>query len=105
VDRVVEIRLLDLATRVELAAFDDATFYDAMQRARDRGLFAAPMVVSSVLDCVTGVAGIVSAALVVAVLQARHVHPPRRRAPGADRGQRRDPPRRGGRPGGRERLG
>jgi ATP-binding cassette, subfamily B, bacterial len=69
VERVVEIRLLDLTTRVELAAFDDAAFYDAMQRARDRGLFAAPQVVSSVLDCVTGVAGIVSTALVVAVLQ------------------------------------
>jgi ATP-binding cassette, subfamily B, bacterial len=69
VERVVEIRLLDLTTQVELTAFDDATFYDAMQRARDRGLFAAPSVVSSVLDCVTGIAGIVSAALVVAVLQ------------------------------------
>ena len=69
VGQVVEIRLLDLTTRVDLAAYDDASFYDAMQRARDRGLFAAPMVVSSVLDCVTGVAGIVSAAVVVAVLQ------------------------------------
>jgi ATP-binding cassette subfamily B protein/ATP-binding cassette subfamily C protein len=28
VDRVVEIRLLDLTTRVELAAFDDAAFYE-----------------------------------------------------------------------------
>ena len=69
VGQVVEIRLLDLTTQVDLAAYDDASFYDAMQRARDRGLFAAPMVVSSVLDCVTGVAGIVSAAVVVAVLQ------------------------------------
>jgi ATP-binding cassette subfamily B protein len=69
VERVVEIRLLDLTTRVELAAFDDASFYDAMQRARDRGLFAAPRVVANVLDCVTGIAGIVSAASVVAVLQ------------------------------------
>lgn len=69
VNRVVEIRLLDLTTRVELAAFDDATFYDAMQRARDRGLYSAPPVVTSVLDCVTGIAGIVSAASVVAVLQ------------------------------------
>jgi ATP-binding cassette, subfamily B, bacterial len=69
VDRVVEIRLLDLTTQVELAAFDDAEFYDAMQRARDRGTFAASMVVTNVLDCVTGAAGIVSAALVVAVLQ------------------------------------
>jgi len=69
VDRVVEIRLLDLTTQVELAAFDDAEFYDAMQRARDRGTFAASMVVTNVLDRVTGAAGIVSAALVVAVLQ------------------------------------
>jgi ATP-binding cassette, subfamily B, bacterial len=69
VDRVVEIRLLDLTTRVELAAFDDAEFYDAMQRARDRGLYSASQVVTNVLDCVTGVAGIVSTALVVAVLQ------------------------------------
>jgi ATP-binding cassette subfamily B protein/ATP-binding cassette subfamily C protein len=69
VDRVVEIRLLDLTTQVELAAFDDAEFYDAMQRARDRGTFAASAVVTNVLDCVTGVAGIASAALVVAVLQ------------------------------------
>ncbi len=69
VDRVVEIRLLDLTTRVELAAFDDAEFYDAMQRARDRGLYSAPQVVANVLDCVTGAVGIVAAALVVAVLQ------------------------------------
>jgi ATP-binding cassette subfamily B protein/ATP-binding cassette subfamily C protein len=69
VDRVVEIRLLDLTTQVELAAFDDAAFYDAMQRARERGLYSAPQVVSNVLDCVTGAAGIASAASVVAVLQ------------------------------------
>ena len=69
VDRVVEIRLLDLTTQVDLAAFDDAEFYDAMQRARDRGLYSATQVVTNVLDCVTGVAGIVAAALVVAVLQ------------------------------------
>jgi ATP-binding cassette subfamily B protein len=42
VDRVVEIRLLDLTTQVELAAYDDSAFYDAMQRARDQGLYAAP---------------------------------------------------------------
>jgi ATP-binding cassette subfamily B protein/ATP-binding cassette subfamily C protein len=69
VDRVVELRLLDLTTQVELSAFDDAGFHDAMQRARDRGTYSAPQVVSSVLDCVTGIVGIASAALVVAVLQ------------------------------------
>jgi ATP-binding cassette, subfamily B, bacterial len=30
VDRVVEIRLMDLTTQVELSAFDDAEFYDAI---------------------------------------------------------------------------
>ena len=69
VDRVVELRLLDLTSQVELAAFDDAKFNDAMLRARDRGTFSAHQVVSSVLDCVTAAVGIVAAASVVAVLQ------------------------------------
>ena len=37
VDRVVEIRLFDLTTQVELSAFDDAGFHDAMQRAATAG--------------------------------------------------------------------
>ncbi|MGH3189002.1 MAG: ABC transporter ATP-binding protein [Streptosporangiaceae bacterium] len=69
VDRVVELRLLDLTSQVELAAFDDAKFNDAMLRARDRGAFSAHRVVGSVLDCVTAAVGIVAAASVVAVLQ------------------------------------
>ena len=69
VDRVVELRLLDLTSQVELAAFDDARFNDAMLRARDRGTISAHQVVSSVLDCVTAAVGIVAAASVVAVLQ------------------------------------
>jgi ATP-binding cassette, subfamily B, bacterial len=69
VNRLVELRLLDLTTQVELAAFDDAKFNDAMLRARDRGTFAANRVVTTVLDCVTAAAGIIAAALVVAVLQ------------------------------------
>jgi ATP-binding cassette subfamily B protein len=68
VDRVVEIRLLDLTTQVELADFDDADFHDALRRARDRGLYAAPQVVSDVIDCVTGLTGIASAAVVVGLL-------------------------------------
>ena len=68
VDRAVEIRLFDLTTQVELAAFDDAQFHDAMQRARDRGLYSAPQVVADVISCVTGTVGIVSAAVVLAVL-------------------------------------
>jgi methionine-S-sulfoxide reductase len=47
VNRLVELRLLDLTTQVELAAFDDPNFNDAMLRARDRGTFAANRVVST----------------------------------------------------------
>jgi len=68
IDRVVEIRLFDLTTRVDLSAFDDARFHDAMMRARDPGLYSACEVVGTVLDCLTGAVGIVSAAVVVGVL-------------------------------------
>lgn len=68
VERVVELRLFDLTTQVDLVAFDDAKFHDAMERARDRGLYSAPQVVSSVINCVTGISQIVSATVVVAVL-------------------------------------
>jgi ATP-binding cassette, subfamily B, bacterial len=68
IERVTELRLFDLTTRVDLTAFDDARFHDAMLRARDRGLYAASQVVSTVIDCLTGAVGIVSAAVVVGVL-------------------------------------
>jgi ATP-binding cassette, subfamily B, bacterial len=64
----VEIRLFELTTRVELSAFDDAAFHDAMLRARDRGMYSAAQVVQTVLNCLTGAVGIVAAAVVVAVL-------------------------------------
>ena len=69
VDRVVELRLFGLTTQVELAAFDDADFHDAMRRARDRGLYSATQVVTDVINCVTGAVGIVSSAVVLTVLQ------------------------------------
>jgi ATP-binding cassette, subfamily B, bacterial len=68
IDRVVEIRLFDLTTRVDMTAFDDARFHDAMLRARDRGLYSASRVVETVIDCLTGAVGIVSAVVVVGVL-------------------------------------
>ena len=68
IDRVVEIRLFELTTRVDLTAFDDARFHDAMLRARDRGLYSASRVVGTVIDCLTGAVGIVSALVVVGVL-------------------------------------
>jgi ATP-binding cassette subfamily B protein/ATP-binding cassette subfamily C protein len=68
VDRAVELRLFGLTTQVELAAFDDASFHDAMQRARDRGLYSAPQVVTDVINCVTGLSGIIAAAVVLTLL-------------------------------------
>ncbi len=68
VDRVVEMRLFELTTQIELAAFDDSDFQDMMKRARDRGVYSAPQVVTDVINCVTGITGIVSAGVVVGVL-------------------------------------
>jgi ABC-type multidrug transport system fused ATPase/permease subunit len=68
IHRVVETRLFELTTRVQLSAFDDAEFNDAMLRARDRGVMSAAVVVETVLDCLTGAVGIASAAVVVSVL-------------------------------------
>lgn len=69
VDQVVEVRLYDLTTRVELAAFDDPDFHDRMQRARTRGLASASMLVNDVINVLTAFAGLASAAVVVGVLQ------------------------------------
>ena len=38
VDQLVEVRLYDLTSQVELAAFDDPDFHDHMERAQTRGL-------------------------------------------------------------------
>jgi ATP-binding cassette subfamily B protein/ATP-binding cassette subfamily C protein len=69
VDQSVEVRLYDLTTQVELAAFDDPDFHDRLQRARDRGVSSASMLVNDVINVLTGFAGLASAAVVVGVLQ------------------------------------
>jgi ATP-binding cassette subfamily B protein/ATP-binding cassette subfamily C protein len=69
VDQVVEVRLYDLTSRVELAAFDDPDFHDRMQRARDRGTYSASALVNDMINFVTAFAGLASAAVVVGVLQ------------------------------------
>ncbi|RAY11764.1 ABC transporter ATP-binding protein [Actinomadura craniellae] len=68
VDRMVEIRLFELTTRVELAALDDADFHDAMERANLRGMRAAPAVVQTAVDVLTGAVGLVAAAGTLGVL-------------------------------------
>src|ERR1700733_1786648 len=69
VDQVVEVRLYDLTSQVELAAFDDSEFHDRLQRARDRGVYSASALVNDVINFITAFAGLASAAVVVGVLQ------------------------------------
>ncbi|HVT71371.1 MAG TPA: ABC transporter ATP-binding protein, partial [Trebonia sp.] len=69
VDQVVEVRLYDLTSQVELAAFDDPDFHDRMQRARDRGTYSASALVNDVINFVTAFSGLASALVVVGVLQ------------------------------------
>jgi ATP-binding cassette, subfamily B, bacterial len=65
---VVEERLFRLTTQVQLVAFDDAGFHDAMVRARDRGTEAAPLVVRGTVDVITGAAGLAAAAGTLGIL-------------------------------------
>jgi len=60
--------LYELTTRVELAAFDDPGFADEMERARNRGTNAAPMIVNDLVDLVTGLVGLAATAAALAVL-------------------------------------
>ncbi len=69
VDQIVEIRLFELTTQVELAAFDDPDFHDHLQRARERGLWSASQLVNNVINFVTAFAGIAAAVTVLGVLQ------------------------------------
>jgi ATP-binding cassette, subfamily B, bacterial len=68
VELIVERRLLTATTQVELVAFDDPEFNDAMQRARDRGTLAAPMVVNAGVDVITGAVGLAAAAGTLGIL-------------------------------------
>jgi ATP-binding cassette subfamily B protein/ATP-binding cassette subfamily C protein len=48
--KVAELRLFELSTTVELAAFHDHEFHDAMRRARDRGVESVRSVVRSCMS-------------------------------------------------------
>jgi len=69
VDQLVEVRLYDLTSQVELAAFDDSEFHDHLERARTRGLQSASQLVNYVINFVTAFAALGSAAVVLGVLQ------------------------------------
>ncbi|MBT2228071.1 ABC transporter ATP-binding protein [Nonomuraea sp. NEAU-A123] len=68
VTRQTEERLYGLTSRVDLVAFDDPEFHDALQRARLRGVAMADSVVSSAINVVTAAVGIAAVAGVLSVL-------------------------------------
>ncbi|MGC5010845.1 ABC transporter ATP-binding protein [Streptosporangium sp. DT93] len=68
VGRIAEERLYGLTSRVDLAAFDDSDFHDALQRARTRGVSMADVVVTTTVNVLTATIGIAAAAGVLGVL-------------------------------------
>lgn len=68
IERLVEVRLFDLTTQVELEAFDDSDWNDAMYRARDRGMYEVAGMVMHTLEVLGGLVGLISLAGVLAVL-------------------------------------
>ncbi|MGA5300803.1 ABC transporter ATP-binding protein [Nucisporomicrobium flavum] len=66
--QAAEMQLLELTTGVDLSTFDDPSWRDAMERARDRGINAAEMLVDRAIELGTNLIGLVAAAGVLAVL-------------------------------------
>ncbi|MEW2354812.1 ABC transporter ATP-binding protein [Spirillospora sp. NPDC029432] len=68
VQRLVELRLYEATTAVELAALDDSEFLDDLKRAEGRGMRSATMVVQQAVDVLTGAVGLAAAAGTLGVL-------------------------------------
>ncbi|MEV4004737.1 ABC transporter ATP-binding protein [Actinomadura sp. NPDC049753] len=68
VEQIVERRLYELTTAIELAAFDDAEFQDDLHRARMRGVDSAPSMVDNAVDLFTAAVGVTAAAGALGVL-------------------------------------
>jgi ATP-binding cassette subfamily B protein len=68
VAEVAEMRLLRLTTEVELSTFDDPDWRDAMERARDKGIFAAQQLVNLGIELLTSLIGLAAAISVLGVL-------------------------------------
>ncbi|AGL15424.1 ABC transporter ATP-binding protein [Actinoplanes sp. N902-109] len=66
--QAAEMQLLDLTTGVGLSTFDDPSWRDAMERARDRGISAAQQLVDLAIELGTHFIGLVAAAGVLTVL-------------------------------------
>ncbi|UOE21776.1 ATP-binding cassette domain-containing protein [Thermobifida halotolerans] len=68
VEQAAETRLMELATAVQVLAFDDNDFHDRMFRASVRGASETKRLVSHTIDILTGLVGICAAAGVLGVL-------------------------------------
>ncbi|NDU74907.1 ATP-binding cassette domain-containing protein [Actinomadura sp. DSM 109109] len=68
VEQIVERRLYELTTAIDLAAFDDAEFQDDLHRARRRGMDSAPSMVDNAVDLFTAAVGVTAAAGALGVL-------------------------------------
>ena len=68
VERLVELRLYETTTAVDLTALDDSDFLDDLKRAEGRGMMSAPQVVRHAVDVLTGLIGMVAAAGTLGVL-------------------------------------
>ncbi|WP_329243112.1 ABC transporter ATP-binding protein/permease [Actinoallomurus sp. NBC_01490] len=68
VEQIVERRLYEVTTAVDLAAFDDSEFQDDLHRARLRGIESAPSMVDNAVDLFTASVGVVAAAGALGVL-------------------------------------
>ena len=68
VARLTEERMYGLTSRVQLVAYDDSDFHDALQRARARGVSMADAVVANAIDVLSALIGIIAVAGVLATL-------------------------------------
>ena len=68
VERALEIDLFSLTSAARLEAFDHSDYYDALSRARDRGIGEANNLIAQAVDIVTGVVNIVAIGSVLVVL-------------------------------------
>ena len=67
--REAQDRILDVATAVELEAFETPSFLDRLQRAQMQGQFRPLQLASGLLSILSGVVGLVSVGAVLLVLQ------------------------------------
>ncbi|GAA3146090.1 ABC transporter ATP-binding protein [Nonomuraea roseoviolacea] len=68
VERLAETRLFELTTRVDLTAFDDHDFHNAMRRARDSGVPDSATVVETAVSVLTAAVGVLASAVALGLL-------------------------------------